>query len=88
MFSSYSLLAIFGLRLPFLSGAKSTLGLEGTRYRVAHVRIYPQYNPQNSGSPFDIALVRLAGRTPNIPFACLPAPGTPIRYGPCKVAGE
>lgn len=73
----------------FFPGAKSTSGIEGVPFKAAQIMIHPQYfhNPQSIG-PFDIALIRLAGMVPNIPFACLPAPGTPVPNGLCAVAGR
>ncbi|XP_078377135.1 proproteinase E-like [Oculina patagonica] len=71
-----------------VGGAKSRLGLEGIPFKIAEVVIHPWYihNPMLIG-PFDIALIRLAGRTLNFPFALLPASGTPVPNGLCGVAG-
>ena len=73
----------------FLLGAKSTSGIEGVPFKAAQIMIHPKYlhNPRSIG-PFDIALIRLAGMVTNTPFACLPAPGTPVPNGLCAVAGR
>lgn len=54
------------------------------------MEIHPQYflHPHLTG-PFDIALIRLAPRALNIPFACLPPPGTPVpELAVCGIAGK
>ena len=73
----------------FFPGAKSTAGFEGVAYKVAAVFIHPQYIPNSKPpGPFDIALIRLAGKVLNIPPACLPAVGSPITSNLCGIAGE
>lgn len=80
-------LFLFACRLFVFPRAKSTSGLEGLFYKVAQVVIHPNYVHNPLVGPFDIALIRLAGRISNIPHACLPAIGTSI-IGVCGIAGE
>ncbi|XP_068749489.1 chymotrypsinogen B-like [Montipora capricornis] len=71
-----------------VAGTKSTAGFGGVAYKVASVFIHPQYIPNlKPPSPFDIALIRLAGKVLNIPPACLPAMGSPITSNLCGIAG-
>lgn len=76
------------LTIDVVAGAKSTAGFEGVAYKVAQVFIHPQYIPNlRPPGPFDIALIRLAGKVLNIPPACLPAVGSPITSNLCAIAG-
>jgi len=77
------------------TGTKSASGEGGMPFTVVQVVIHPRYIHQSPPGPFDIALIRLAGRALNIPFACLPGSGTPLPSngtpfpnGVCGVAGK
>lgn len=61
----------------------------GMHFGVAQLVLHPQYRPFPPAGPFDIALIRLAGRVTNIPPVPLPDnnPTEPSLTAKCMAAG-
>lgn len=73
----------------FISGAKGN-NQPGMHFGVAQLVLHPQYRPFPPAGPFDIALIRLAGRVTNIPPVPLPNnnPTEPSLTAKCMAAGK
>ena len=73
----------------FISGAKGHNQLS-MHFGVAQLVLHPQYRPFLQAGPFDIALIRLAGRVTNIPPVPLPNnnPTEPSLTAKCMAAGK